>query len=575
MNEITKIHLGRQAYTISVDAYKALQAYLYEIKHQVGDKGKDVVDEVELRMAELLAERGIKADKVVLPEDVNYLKEQLGSPRDFKDEDETVADGKDKGQSETDTAAPKRLFRDVNSAWLAGVCAGLGKYFGIDATIIRLIFIALLFFGGGGVLLYIILWLIVPEARTTSEQLQMQGKPVTVGSLKQIVDRADIEGAAKRASGIVGPVVQTIAKVVLGIFGILFIAIAAALLLGVTMLGMYAWVHHGIAIAGEHFFPTGTKETLLLLCGLAGAGIIGMFFLLGGTAIVNRKWKAPGWLPAALGCVFILVAAGGATLFLDRAPVIRDRFEAMHHVASVPVSPFHKLVLSGKGARYVFQPGAGYKIEYRYLGKQPVAIFNKGVVNDTLTINTSDLRNDPCDIFCTYNDRDLTITIHAPSLASVELHGEDASFTSEGRLRQDSIGIIADRDAAVQLSYVYAKNVTLTDRSDDNARHMELTGIDPNSYNSDIIDATSDNIIVSRTGTLTLNTDHVCGQGDELVTLLSSIDAIIVNGKNLTQQPGGLSAAQSSETMSINNCVQVDPGHVSGKVPAVPPAIGN
>ena len=57
MNEITKIHLGRQAFTISVDAYKALQTYLHDIKQQVGGKGKDVVDEVELRMAELLAVR--------------------------------------------------------------------------------------------------------------------------------------------------------------------------------------------------------------------------------------------------------------------------------------------------------------------------------------------------------------------------------------------------------------------------------------------------------------------------------------------------------------------------------------
>ncbi|HEV7454106.1 MAG TPA: PspC domain-containing protein [Candidatus Saccharimonadales bacterium] len=568
MNEITKIHLGRQAFTISVEAYKTLQAYLHEIKRQVGDKGKDVVDEVELRMAELLAERGIKADKVVLPEDVDYLKEQLGSPRDFKDEDDT-AGPKGKEQSDAETTATKRLFRDTNNAWLAGVCAGLGKYFGIDATIIRLIFIALLFFGGGGVLLYVVLWLIVPEARTTSEQLQMQGKPVTVDSLKQVVGRADIEGAAKRASNVVGPVVQMIAKIVLGILGVGFMVIAVALLLGVMMLGMYAWVHHGVSIAGEHFFPTGTKETLLLLCGLVGAGTVGMFFLLGGITMVSRKRKTPGWLPAALGCVFILAAAGGATLLLDRAPVIRDRFNAMHHVSSTTVAPFKSVVLNGKNSRYTFIQDASYKVEYRYLGKTP-AVFSKidkGTNGGTLTLDTGELRDTGCDMFCTYNDYDLSVTIYAPSLENITLNGKNSSFTTSGRVSQDHLHVIAERDASVELPYMFAKQVTVTDRSGESSRQLDITGIDPVSYAGDVIDLTSDNIIVSRTGTLALDTDRVCEQGDELVTALSSIDKIVVNGTEATAKPGGLRALQSSDANSMYDCVTIDPGHVSGGMP--------
>ncbi len=49
MNEVTKIHLGRQAFTISAEAHSALRSYLDAIKKQVGDK--EVVDEVEMRMA--------------------------------------------------------------------------------------------------------------------------------------------------------------------------------------------------------------------------------------------------------------------------------------------------------------------------------------------------------------------------------------------------------------------------------------------------------------------------------------------------------------------------------------------
>ena len=47
---------------------------------------------------------------------------------------------------------------------LAGVCGGLARYFDIDATLVRVVFVLLALFSGGGVLLYIILWLVMPES---------------------------------------------------------------------------------------------------------------------------------------------------------------------------------------------------------------------------------------------------------------------------------------------------------------------------------------------------------------------------------------------------------------------------
>src|SRR6478735_2576149 len=88
MNEVTRIHLGRQPFTIAVDAHKALKAYLADIKAEVGDKSTEVIKEVELRMAELLAERGISGDKTILMDDVSFLEQQLGDPQDFKDDNQ-------------------------------------------------------------------------------------------------------------------------------------------------------------------------------------------------------------------------------------------------------------------------------------------------------------------------------------------------------------------------------------------------------------------------------------------------------------------------------------------------------
>jgi phage shock protein C len=58
---------------------------------------------------------------------------------------------------------PKRLYRSRKNAMLGGVCAGLAEYFGIDPTIVRLIFVLLFLFGGHGLLIYLILWLVVPR----------------------------------------------------------------------------------------------------------------------------------------------------------------------------------------------------------------------------------------------------------------------------------------------------------------------------------------------------------------------------------------------------------------------------
>ena len=57
----------------------------------------------------------------------------------------------------------KKLFRSRNDRKIAGVCGGLGEYFNIDTTLIRILFLFFLLFGGGGLLLYVICWIAVPE----------------------------------------------------------------------------------------------------------------------------------------------------------------------------------------------------------------------------------------------------------------------------------------------------------------------------------------------------------------------------------------------------------------------------
>ena len=63
----------------------------------------------------------------------------------------------------------KKLERPNDDRMIAGVCAGLGNYFGIDPTIIRILFVLFFLFAGGGVLIYLVLWIVMPQAQANDD----------------------------------------------------------------------------------------------------------------------------------------------------------------------------------------------------------------------------------------------------------------------------------------------------------------------------------------------------------------------------------------------------------------------
>lgn len=62
--------------------------------------------------------------------------------------------------------AKKRLERASRNTWIGGVCGGLGEYFDIDPTILRLAFIVAFFGFGTGLLVYLVLWIVMPRSET-------------------------------------------------------------------------------------------------------------------------------------------------------------------------------------------------------------------------------------------------------------------------------------------------------------------------------------------------------------------------------------------------------------------------
>jgi phage shock protein PspC (stress-responsive transcriptional regulator) len=119
----------------------------------------------------------------------------------------------------------KRLFRDIDNKVIGGVAAGLSKYFGIQVWIVRILFLIPFIrfvvnyrhmhlwqfwdapdfpnllditFSPGAVFVYIVLWLVLPEAKTSADKLEMVGEKVDLNSIKNTIQN-DMEGFSKRA----------------------------------------------------------------------------------------------------------------------------------------------------------------------------------------------------------------------------------------------------------------------------------------------------------------------------------------------------------------------------------------
>ncbi|MDO4773909.1 MAG: PspC domain-containing protein [Candidatus Saccharibacteria bacterium] len=180
MKEITRVHVAKMPYSIEIEAKKALAAYLGDIE-RVMHADVEVMQEIEARVVELLAARGVRADGVITASDVAAVRQHMGEPSDFSEDGSAPAP-----EAAAEQTPTKRLMRDTDQAWLGGVCAGIAVYFGVRPMWIRLLAIVLLLITlGTSLVAYVLLWVVLPPAQTAAEKLQMRGEAVTLAALKE------------------------------------------------------------------------------------------------------------------------------------------------------------------------------------------------------------------------------------------------------------------------------------------------------------------------------------------------------------------------------------------------------
>ncbi|WP_458627163.1 PspC domain-containing protein [Winogradskyella sp. PC D3.3] len=193
MNKTVNINLAGIFFHIDEDAYLKLSRYLEAIKRSFTDsQGRsEIIADIEARIAELFSERIQNEKQVVGVKLVDEVITIMGQPEDYLVDDEIFED-EPKQQYRQKSGSTRRLFRDTDNSYVGGVSAGLGHYFGIDALWIRLLWVILIFGAGTGFLLYILLWALIPEAKTTAEKLTMTGDAVNISNIeKKIKDSID------------------------------------------------------------------------------------------------------------------------------------------------------------------------------------------------------------------------------------------------------------------------------------------------------------------------------------------------------------------------------------------------
>ncbi len=200
MKKTININLGGHPITIDEDAFEVLDQYLARIDNYFAQSEgrEEIVHDIETRIAELFLKE-MKGQHIVSVKEVQQVIEIMGVPEDFGgDRANTKSDfeGESKDDSyrrESRGSQPhrttKRLFRDPSDKVIGGVASGLAAYLGIqDPVWMRIIFVLLFFTTGVGLLVYIIMWIIVPKAKTASDRLAMRGAPINVESIAHNVE---------------------------------------------------------------------------------------------------------------------------------------------------------------------------------------------------------------------------------------------------------------------------------------------------------------------------------------------------------------------------------------------------
>lgn len=290
MKKTFPANINGSIFYIDEDAYNLLNTYLDQLRNAFpGEEGDEISSDIEGRISEHFTERINEGARVITIDDVNRIIKVMGEPAELASD---TADGTRSAAAQTPGApgAPvtpppfhgtgypqagtvrKRLYRNPNNSVFGGVIGGLGVYLGWNVNLMRLLLVvlALCTYFWPCVLAYLIAWMVIPCANTPRQLLEMNGTPVTPGSVGQaILGTADPEGQKINSGSALTNFFKIAGNIILAFFGLIagciglgflalffFMLCALVMYLGwndITLLAavdFQTFVHPAIAITG-------------------------------------------------------------------------------------------------------------------------------------------------------------------------------------------------------------------------------------------------------------------------------------------------------------------------------------
>ena len=320
MNKTISIALAGFSFVIEEHAYIKLNDYLQALRRSLEkEEGEEVMYDIEIRIAEIFR-ASLGKREVVIDEDVEVVIAQIGTPEAIEEQEEAYYSEKTSFEKKNNKGEAKQLFRDIEGAKISGVCAGFAHYFGIDVTIMRIIWLLSMLITGFFlmILLYIILALAMPKAKTTSDILKMKGKPIDFEHIKEESMRFANESGQKIGTFLQDnqPIIlkagseiwNIVRKLLGGLFALFAIKFALIGILGIfSMMGMFY-------VPGvdklDFVFEEGTKYILMALI-LLGFSILTLIFSALSIKLFSPKTKIRNFGYVILVLFIVLIGTAG------------------------------------------------------------------------------------------------------------------------------------------------------------------------------------------------------------------------------------------------------------------------
>ncbi len=515
MKKTFNISINNTPFTIEEDAYQKLDAYLTAIKAHFGDNvDKDeIIKDIEARIAEKLSEL---AHSIVTEKDVDSIIEDMGTINQF--------DGDYKEETPAGTKTKKRLYRDTDTAIIAGVSSGIAHYFGIDPVIIRLIFIITVLLGGSGILIYLILWFAIPEAETTAQKLEMRGDPVTLSTMSESIkekfesiDPNKIKAGAEKMASAPGSALRGFANFIQDyIFPAVRVIIGSIFMLGAFLVGVGTTIAFGIALfAVPASFLSSPVANLIHdpLLYVFGTGLYFAFLIpsilvfFWGIGIIRHKAilnKTVGWSLFIIWVIAIVIGGIGASRTAVRANEIISSSPAFKTESrELDLEEFSKLSVSNSMAISYVQ-GKTYGIVING------PAYNLDRMEVSVDENVLSIKNTDSQTFCFFvcHQGNVTAIITAPSLEDIsvrrasKLTGAMTTTVPVTMSARDASSISMDFDGKVLIASARdASSITLTGST----TSLDLTLSDASRFNGEDLESTTAVVDVRDASRATIN----------------------------------------------------------------------